>query len=353
MAMAARAGLAVGVDLGGTKIQVVLLRSGKVIGKSRALTPPGSAEEVVDAIRATVAVAASEAKQSMKSVRAVGIGFPGSTEGADGRVTRAVNLPAFEGYALAGGVSSAINGASVRIDNDVRVAVVGEQRLGAGRPFQNFVGVFVGTGVGGGIVIDGKLRHGRGSSGEIGHVVVKDGGRRCGCGNRGCLEAYAGRLSMERTALRRVKKGKKTVLFDLMKRKDRPHLASGIFSDALAVNDKMTVRLIDEAVWALGVGLGSVQNLLDLEAIIIGGGLGERLGQPFIDRIAKAMKPHLLRRDDPPRLLQSQLGDLAGAVGAAIIATESNSKRACAMHARCLQGHNVARDPCALFAHHI
>ena len=323
MAMAAKSTVTAGVDLGGTKIQTVLLRSGKVIGKGRALTPPGSAEDVVGVIKETIIAAAAEAKVPFKSIGAVGIGFPGSVEGVGGKVTRAVNLPAFEGFALGTGVSKAINSVPVRIDNDVRVAVVGEQRLGAGRPFQNFVGVFVGTGVGGGIVIDGKLRHGRGSSGEIGHIVVRDGGRRCGCGNRGCLEAYAGRLSMERTALRWVKKKKKkTVLFDLMRRKGRPHLASGIFQDALAVNDKMAVKLIDEATWALGVGLGSVQNLLDLDAIIIGGGLGERLGQPFIDRVVKAMKPHLLRPNDPPRLLLSQLGDLSGAVGSALIATE-------------------------------
>jgi glucokinase len=313
--------LAAGVDLGGTKIQTVLVRAGKVIGKARALTPQGRAEEVVDVIRATILAAAGDGHVSAKNVKAVGIGFPGSVEGAAGKVTRAVNLPAFEGYALGSGVAKVMDGATVRIDNDVRVAVVGEHRMGAGRPFQNFVGVFVGTGVGGGLVIEGKLRHGRGSAGEVGHIVVKDGGRRCGCGNRGCMEAYAGRLSMERTALRWVKRGKKTVLFDLMKRKGRDHLASGIFSDALAVNDKVAVSLIDDAVWALGVGMASVQNLLDLEAHIIGGGLGDRLGQPFIDRIVKAMKPHLLRRDDPPRVLLSELGDLSGAVGAAIIAT--------------------------------
>jgi glucokinase len=323
MAMATAPNIAAGVDLGGTKIQTVLYRAGKVIGKSRALTPQGSAEDVVEAVRVTLVSSAQEAQVLQKDVASVGIGFPGTVEGPQGRVIRAVNLPAFEGYALGAGLSKLVNGARVRIDNDVRVAVVGEQRAGAGRPFQNFAGVFVGTGVGGGLIIDGKLRHGRGSAGEIGHIVVKDGGRRCGCGNRGCMEAYAGRLSMERTALRWVKKDKKkTVLFDLMKRKGRDHLASGIISDALAVNDKVTVKLIDDAVWALGVGLASVQNLLDLEAFVIGGGLGERLGQPFIDRIAKAMKPHLLRRDDPPRLLQSQLGDLAGAVGAAIIGTE-------------------------------
>jgi glucokinase len=323
MAMAATPIIVAGVDLGGTKIQTVLFRSGKVIGQGRGLTPPGSAEDVVEAIRVTLVAAAEEAQVSLKDVVGIGIGFPGTVHGPQGTVIRAVNLPAFEGYALGTGVSKMFNGAAVRIDNDVRAAVVGEQRAGSGKPFQNFAGVFVGSGVGGGLVIDGKLRHGRGAAGEIGHVVVKDGGRRCGCGNRGCIEAYAGRLSMERTALRWVKKGKKkTVLFDLMKRKGRDHLASGIISDALAVHDKVAVQLIDDAVLALGVGLASVQNLLDLEAFVIGGGLGDRLGQPFIDRIAKAMKPHLLRRDDPPRLVQSKLGDLAGAVGAAIIATD-------------------------------
>jgi glucokinase len=321
--MATNSTVSAGIDLGGTKIQTVLLRSGKVVGRGRALTPPGGAEDVVEAIRATILTAAEEAALKIQAVGAIGIGFPGTVAGPQGKVIRAVNLPAFEGYALGTGLSKLVNGASVRIDNDVRAAVVGEQRAGAGKPFQSFAGVFVGTGVGGGLVIDGKLRHGRGSAGEIGHVVVKEGGRRCGCGNRGCLEAYAGRLSMERTALRWVNKKKRTtVLFDLMKRKGRDHLASGVISDALAVHDKVTERLIDEAVWALGVALASVQNVLDLEAFVIGGGLGQRLGQPFVDRVAKAMKPHLLRRDDPPRLMLSKLGDDSGAIGAALIATD-------------------------------
>jgi glucokinase len=313
--------LTAGVDLGGTKIQTVLLRGGKVIGKGRALTPQGRAEDVVDAIKATLVTASEEAAVTLGAIKAVGIGFPGSVD-STGKVTRAVNLPAFEGFRLGAAVSKVVAGAPVVIDNDVRVAVVGEQRAGAGRPFKNFAGVFVGTGVGGGLVLEGKLRRDRGSAGEIGHVVVKDGGRRCGCGNRGCMEAYAGRLSMERTALRWQKRGKKTVLFGLMKRKGREHLASSIISDALAVNDKVTMKLIDDAVWALGICLASVQNLLDLDAFVIGGGLGDRLGQPFIDRIAKGMKPHLLRRDDPPRMVLSELGDLAGATGAAIIATD-------------------------------
>src|SRR5207247_7077264 len=112
--------------------------------------------------------------------------------------------------ALGPAVSKAVGGATVRIDNDVRVAILGEFRRGAGRPYRDLLGVFVGTGVGGGLILGGKLREGRGAAGEIGHTVVKDGGRRCGCGRRGCLEAYAGRGSMERTARRWQARGRKT-----------------------------------------------------------------------------------------------------------------------------------------------
>ncbi len=110
------------------------------------------------------------------------------------------------------------------VDNDVRVAVLGEFRRGAGRPYRNLLGVFVGTGVGGGLVLGGRLREGRGAAGEIGHTVVKDGGRRCSCGRRGHLEAYAGRGSMERTARRWQARGRRTVLFEVMEEKPRAGL---------------------------------------------------------------------------------------------------------------------------------
>ena len=313
--------LVAGVDLGGTKVQSVLLRGPEVVGKGRELTPQGGAEDVTAAILRTLAAAAVQAGTTAGAIAAVGMGFPGTVEGPDGIVLRAVNLPMFEGFALGAAVSGAVGGAPVRINNDVSVAVVGEQRLGAGRPFKDFIGVFVGTGVGGGLVLEGALRNGRGAAGEIGHMVVEDGGRRCGCGRRGCLEAYAGRLSMERTARRWVKRGRKTVLFELMEARGRDHLASGIIAKALANDDRMARRLIDDAVRALGVALASAQNLLDVQAFVIGGGLGDRLGQPFVDRIAAAMKPHLLMDANPPPLLLAELGDLSGAIGAALTAT--------------------------------
>ena len=150
--------------------------------------------------------------------------------------------------------------------------------------------------------------------------MVKDGGRKCRCGRQGCLEAYAGRASIEATARRRLEDGRKTKLFKIMEDKGRPRVTSGVIAKALEEGDEVTIELIDQAVWALGVSLASAQNLLDLEAFVIGGGLGDRLGQPFIDRIAAAMEPRLFVPDNRPKVLGTELGDLSGAIGAAVLA---------------------------------
>jgi glucokinase len=114
-----------------------------------------------------------------------------------------------------------------------------------------------------------------------------------------------------------------TILFKVMAEKGRDRLTSGVIATALDRGDKMAGDLIAEAVWALGVALASIQNVLDLEAMIIGGGLGDRLGQPFIDRVGAAMQPHLFMDKRPPKMLLTELGDLSGAVGAALLALDS------------------------------
>ena len=227
----------------------------------------------------------------------------------------------------------------MKVDNDVRVGVLGEFTRGAGRPYKNFLGVWVGTGVGGGVVIDGELYEGRGAGGEVGHMVVRPGGLKCSCGRRGCLEAYAGRARMERRAKRLVARGQKTDLFKIMKERGRDRLSSGIYARALATGDKMAKKLIGDATWALGVGLASAQNLLDLEAIIVGGGLGDRLGQPFIDAIVKEMTPHLFVDDHPPDVMGTELGDLSGAVGPRCSsAARRRARRAIIIGARPVRG---------------
>jgi glucokinase len=235
-------------------------------------------------------------------------------------VSNARNLPGWEdSFELGPAVSHAI-GVPVRVGNDVQVATDAEFKLGAGKPYDSLLGVFWGTGVGGGLVLRGKPWIGRGGAGEIGHTVVKVDGARCNCGRRGCLEAYAGRASMEARARRRVEKGQKTDLFTLMKERGRTRLTSGIWAHALERKDKLAIKIIDEAIDALGAGIASAINLLDVPAVVIGGGLGVRFGQPFADRIAKAMQPHLFNDQDPPDVKVAALGDLGGAVGASLLA---------------------------------
>jgi glucokinase len=310
--------LTAGVDLGGTKIQTVIVRARRVIGQSRVPTPHTGPTDVVHAIAGTITTALHGAGAPRTELRAIGIGTPGEVDSETGTVAKAANLPGMIGpFPLGPSVSRLVSRVPTRVDNDVRVAIVGEYRRGAGRPYKNIIGVFLGTGVGGGLILDGRLRHGRGGAGEIGHTVVKDGGRLCTCGRYGCLEAYAGRQSIENAARDMMKKGRKTSLFDIMADRGRDRLTSGVIARALDKGDKLATELIEQAVWALGIALASAQNLLDVEAVIVGGGLGDRLGQPFIERVKAAMQPHMF--DDPPDIMGTELGDLSGAVGAAVM----------------------------------
>jgi glucokinase len=312
-----------GVDLGGTKIQAVVVSAGAVIGQSRHQTPNTDAADVVAEIVASLRSALEDAGMVPSALSAIGIGTPGSVDVTTGHVSNARNVPGFmDDVALGPMVQAAFAGTPVMVDNDVRAAVMGEYRRGAGRPFRNLLGVFVGTGVGGGLILDGELRHGRGNAGEIGHTTVKPGGRRCGCTRFGCLEAYAGRMSIEQTARHRVEKGQKTKLFEIMERKGRDRVTSSVIADALDQGDRLTMELIDEAVEALGLALANAQNLLEFEAIIVGGGLGDRLGEPFVRRVELAMTTNLRSPHLPPLVLTTELGDLSGAVGATVLIEE-------------------------------
>ncbi len=206
------------------------------------------------------------------------------------------------------------------IDNDVSVATAAEFELGVGREYSSLLGVFWGTGVGGGIVLNGEPWVGRGAAAEIGHMVVKIGGRRCPCGRRGCMEAYAGRGSMEARARKLHKQGQKTELFKIMHKRGRERLTSGVWARALDHGDDMAREIVSEAIEALGTGVASAVNLLDVEAVVIGGGLGVRMGKPYARKIAHAMQPHLFVDDRPPAIEVAALGDLGGAIGAALLA---------------------------------
>jgi glucokinase len=263
--------------------------------------------------------ACAAAGVASSGLQGVGVGSPGIIDAKAGTVSSARNLPAWEKtFALGDALSSEL-GTRVLLGNDVQVATQAEFELGAGRPYESLLGVFWGTGVGGGLILNGRPWLGRGSAGEIGHTVVKLGGARCGCGRRGCVEAYAGRASMERRARQQVDKGHSTVLFKVMEERGRTRLTSAIWAHALDAHDKLTIKLLDRAVEALGAGVASAVNLLDVEAVILGGGLGVRFGEPFLKRISAAMQPHLFHDERPPEMHVAALGDLGGALGAALL----------------------------------
>ncbi len=315
-----------GVDLGGTKIQAVVLDSESrarygVLGQARHETPrEGGPSVVAQEIEASLREAATTAGVPLERLDGVGVGSPGEVDARAGTVAHAGNLPDWEApFALARELSEALGDMRVSLGNDVGVATRAEVELGAGRGAHSLLGVFWGTGVGGALVLDGELWRGRGAAGEIGHMVVKLGGARCPCGRRGCVEAYAGRRAMEAKALRKQRKGRKTELFEIMREKGHDALSSGVWEHALEHGDKLAHELIERAVRALGAGIASAVNLLDVERVVLGGGLGTRFGEEMAGRIAAAMGPHLFNDDRPPELRVAELGDLGGAVGAAML----------------------------------
>jgi glucokinase len=318
-----------GLDLGGTKIQAVILDGRRsVIGESRHATPTeGGAKGVVDELAATLADACTQAGLQPAELTGVGVGSPGAVDPSRGVVTDARNLPG-EGapIPMASGLRKR-TGVPAYVDNDVTVGVNAEYVLGAARRSKSLLGVWWGTGVGAGLVFDGSTWEGRGAAGELGHIVVKIGGARCTCGRQGCLEAYAGRGAMEIRARKLHKDGRKTDLFKIMERRGRDRLTSGVWERALHHGDHLATELIDRAVSALGAGIASAVNLLDVETVVIGGGLGTRLGEPYVARIREAMEPHLFVDERPPKTVPAALGDLGGAIGAALLVPSNSARR--------------------------
>jgi glucokinase len=309
-----------GVDLGGTKVQgVVVDGDGTRLGEARGKTPTsGGPAAVVAEITTVVKAAAKDAKVAVSKLAGVGIGSPGRIDPETGDLFGAANLPGFrDPVPLGSMVATALKVDQVKVGNDVVVATLAEHRLGAGQGFDDLLCVFAGSGVGGALVLGGELWGGaHGAAGEIGHMVVVEGGELCPCGRRGCMEAYAGRVALERAA---AAAGRPTELLAIQERQGRPRMSSGVWKAALDAGDPLAHELIDRAIEALAAAIASAVNLVDVQAVLIGGGMGDKLGEPFVRRIETAMIPHLFL---PPAQLEVRLGtlgDYAGAMGAALL----------------------------------
>jgi glucokinase len=309
-------GKVIGIDLGGTNVAAGVVDGKHRLGdRTKRKTPAEGPDAVIDAIVGVV-------EDLDAPGAAVGIGVPGPV--ADGVVLTAPNLAGWtEPVALAEQLAERL-GVDVAVGNDATVGAVGEWVAGAGRDATNLLGVWLGTGVGGGLVLAGTPFDGStGAAGELGHVVVRPDGAWCGCGRRGCLEAYAGRAAMERAARIRAAAGEDTALLEIMERKGKARMTSSVWAEALEEGDAVATALVDDAVAALGIAVGSAINLLDLDTVVVGGGVTEKLGQPLVDRIAEAARPFLLVPDADRRFAVASLGDDAGIIGAAWLARQA------------------------------
>ena len=217
----------------------------------------------------------------------------------------------------------------------MRVAVVGEHAYGVGKGTRTMVGIFVGTGIGGGIIVGGHTHHGgRGVAGEIGHMTLLPHGPRCGCGKRGCVEALASRTAMQRDVFKLIDKGWKSSMPKLMKKHGTETLTSSVIEKALDEGDEVMRKVLRDAQYYLGLLAGNLANVLDPEVIVIGGGITERLGERFVDQIREhAYKHFLVQRDrERVRIVPTELKDLAAPLGAAFSRARARAADALTAH---------------------
>lgn len=305
----------VGVDLGGTKIlaRFVNPETGWSEKRVKRPTPSTGPSDVLAAVAEVI-----EELDPDHLSPAIGIGVPGLVT-ADGVVTRCPNINGWDSPLDVAAILSKRLDRPVAVGNDVNVGTLAEHRVGAGQGTTAMAGVFVGTGVGGGLIIDNRLVAGaRGMAGEIGHVTTHSGGRICGCGERGHLEAYAGRAGLEREARRLHAAGAEN---ELVRLAQDGRIKSSHIAKALASGDSVTEELIADAVEALAIGIGSMATLLDLPLVVMGGGVVDRLGKDFLQQISESTAFGGFGSSVCELKLAERIDD-AGVVGAAILAAD-------------------------------
>ncbi len=317
-----------GIDLGGTKIEAIVVdSSNKVLGSARHPTPTqGSPADVA----AEMATALSEAAQAAGTTTAMRSAVSASDRPARWTIRRdrlQRPQPARLGRDLRAGARAEPDARNARRASAMTSRSPRQPSSSSARvsQYSSLLGLFWGTGVGGGLILNRAPWRGRGGAGEIGHMVIRRGGRRCPCGNEGCVEAYAGRAAMEAHARREIEGGRKSDLLKIMEHKDRERFTSAVWATAVERDDELAVELIDGAVQALGAGAASAVNLLDIEAVLIGGGLGVRFGDEYVDRVREAMTKHLFPGRKMPEVRLVGLGDLGGALGAALLVDGSSA----------------------------
>lgn len=321
-AMECMVGYVVGIDLGGTKIATGIADStGALISRFTVPTKAFAGHEVVvRQIIETIYQVIHDAKVNTDEVKAIGIGSPGPLDTGTGVVLGAPNL-GWHNVPLARLISEEV-GIPVYLDNDANLAALGELRFGAGRGTKNMFYVTWSTGIGGGIIMNGQVyRGGWGSAGEVGHMIMVEGGPLCGCGKRGCLEALASGRAIARRAVEKVKEGARTLTLTLAG-DDPAAITAAIVGKAALRGDRLAVELLEEAAHYLGVGLANVVALLDPEVVVIGGGVSQLKDMLFPIVIQTIRENAVKGVSERVRVAAVELGRDVGLIGAICLALD-------------------------------
>ncbi len=294
--------LIVGVDLGGSKIEAALFRNWEIVKKVRKRIDVSKGKDsVIETILKTIEDVVSGVDK--KDVIGIGIGVPGAVCHKEGSVLLDLKVPGLKGWGVP--LKRIIEkkfGIKTFVENDANVFALAESRFGAGKGFNNIILLTLGTGLGGGIIINKRLYVGSDSAAEMGHMVIVKDGIKCNCGNSGCLQGYVSIRAVERLAKKYF--GKRMNPRDVFKR-----ARSG---------DKKAVRIYKEVGEYLGIGLANIANIFDPEIIIIGGGIA-KAGRFILEPAKKKMKECLFSPRSKVRIVSAKLGSDAGTLGAALL----------------------------------
>ncbi len=308
----------IGVDLGGTFIKAgAVSKEGEILHQ---ISIPSNAEINPQAVvyRIAGAVEAIREKLSNSQLLGIGIGSAGIVDLDGGTVKYPPNFANWTVFRL-GEEASKLVGACVRVENDANAAAVGELRFGSGKGLRNFVMITLGTGMGGGFIVDGKVFRGEnGGAGEIGHITINYNGPLCNCGNYGCVEAYVGQKYLSQRVLEELKSHPESIINELVKRNGEK-LEPKLISEAADAGDKFALRIWDETGMYVGVAVASALNMFDIDAVIVGGGVA-KAGRPLMDSIERTVKARVLSSIKAKvKILQAQLKNSAGILGAAAL----------------------------------
>lgn len=320
----------IGVDLGGTKMLTALLnRNFEVVSeqKIRMETDKGS-KYFLKLFANSVHEVLDEAKVGLEKVAALGIGSPGLIQSEEALVLFCPNISFLKNFSFRKNLASWFD-MPITVENDANAGLYGEQQFGAAQGINHLVGVFLGTGIGGALMLDGKIYRGaHGGAGEIGHMVVDTMGPICGCGKQGCLEALAGRVAIASEAAALGLKQKAPKLYKMVGT-EVSRIKSRALAKAIKAGDKTIEQLISYKAKLIGLSLSCIVNLLNPEMIVLGGGLVEAMPELIVRQVKKSVREHAMPGFmKEMKIVSARLGDHAIVKGAAKLAWDSAMQKA-------------------------